>query len=522
MTAAFENIVQHLFHQPSLHSVTVEELQRLVQQNPSFAAAQYLLLKKMQDTSHPDFNSQLKKTSLFFHNPLWLQFLLQPQQEKMASPAPNETVLHPQTDTSFSDTSSVDEQGKLVEKENNVQKVETISVESVAVSGTETEDFSITEAAYNHPTDAQPVEAISERDNANVINEADTIQAGSAAGINEAEVAITPDLTNEAPHEDVAHFSTISLAEAYHYETTTDQLENASVENEATATASPVTSAEHLESTPQLEEQTFTDTHLSGELTPAIIPQHTESMDEPPAEIAGEATPEASAEHMVTTPQLEEHVITDTLLSAELTPAFIPHHSENIEEHTAAATRELGQEIHEEPVSETSLAIDNSGTHPADEMPTVMTAENKEDVISDKPLLRPFLQQRSPQKDDLLFEPYHTIDYFASQGININKIEPEPTDRFGKQLKSFTEWLKGMKKLPQATVDTIMAENEESKVVAAAFHSVETKEIITETMAEVYDKQGLKEKAVDVYTKLSLQNPSKSAYFASKIEALKQ
>jgi hypothetical protein len=84
MMAPFDNIVQHLFHQPSLQSVTVGELERMVEQHPSFAAAQFLLLKKMQDTAHPDFTSQLHKTTLYFNNPLWLQFLLQPLREKEA------------------------------------------------------------------------------------------------------------------------------------------------------------------------------------------------------------------------------------------------------------------------------------------------------------------------------------------------------------------------------------------------------------------------------------------------------
>ncbi|HEY6502784.1 MAG TPA: hypothetical protein VIZ28_02305, partial [Chitinophagaceae bacterium] len=39
----------------------------------------------------------------------------------------------------------------------------------------------------------------------------------------------------------------------------------------------------------------------------------------------------------------------------------------------------------------------------------------------------------------LTFEPYHTIDYFASQGIKF-KEEEKPKDQFGQQLKSFTEW----------------------------------------------------------------------------------
>jgi hypothetical protein len=46
--------------------------------------------------------------------------------------------------------------------------------------------------------------------------------------------------------------------------------------------------------------------------------------------------------------------------------------------------------------------------------------------------------------------------------------------------------------------------------------------VVTEAMAEVWEKQGNKEKAVAIYTKLSLLDPSKSVYFAAKIEELKK
>jgi hypothetical protein len=45
--------------------------------------------------------------------------------------------------------------------------------------------------------------------------------------------------------------------------------------------------------------------------------------------------------------------------------------------------------------------------------------------------------------------------------------------------------------------------------------------IFTEAMAEVLVKQGLSQKAAEIYQKLSLLNPAKSAYFAAKIDALK-
>ncbi len=124
-------------------------------------------------------------------------------------------------------------------------------------------------------------------------------------------------------------------------------------------------------------------------------------------------------------------------------------------------------------------------------------------------------------KLDITFEPYHTVDYFASQGIKLSQSDV-PVDRFGRQLKSFTEWLKTMKKLPTTAITHNTDGAGERKVESLAAHSLQKSEIITESMAEVWIKQGNLEKASEVYNKLSLQNPSKKAYFAAKIESLKK
>jgi hypothetical protein len=124
------------------------------------------------------------------------------------------------------------------------------------------------------------------------------------------------------------------------------------------------------------------------------------------------------------------------------------------------------------------------------------------------------------QTEPLLIEPYHTIDYFASQGIRFVP-EENPTDRFGKQLKSFTDWLKVMKKLPVPRSGTEPDEADDTSIQLIAAYSNEEKDIVTETMAEVLAKQGRNEKAIELYHKLSLLIPAKSAYFAAKIDKLK-
>lgn len=125
-------------------------------------------------------------------------------------------------------------------------------------------------------------------------------------------------------------------------------------------------------------------------------------------------------------------------------------------------------------------------------------------------------------KSELLFEPYHTVDYFASQGIKF-KEEEKPKDKFGLQLKSFTEWLRSMKKLPATEVTAVATDTKlEQKVEQLAETSLQEREVLTEAMAEVWEKQGNAEKAIAIYAKLSLLEPAKSTYFAAKIEELKK
>lgn len=125
-----------------------------------------------------------------------------------------------------------------------------------------------------------------------------------------------------------------------------------------------------------------------------------------------------------------------------------------------------------------------------------------------------------PSKAELTFEPYHTVDYFASQGIK-SKEEEKPKDSFTKQLKSFTEWLKVMKRLPVSEITADISPADEKKVEKMAETSINDREVVTETMAEVWEKQGNVQKATETYRKLSLLNPDKSSYFAAKIEQLK-
>lgn len=135
-------------------------------------------------------------------------------------------------------------------------------------------------------------------------------------------------------------------------------------------------------------------------------------------------------------------------------------------------------------------------------------------------MLKQAEEQNEQPAPGIVFEPYHTVDYFASQGIKPTQ-EEVPKDKFSKQLRSFTQWLKVMKRLPAAEIQKNIDPATEVKVLNMASDSVHESEVVTEAMAEVWLKQGNIPKAIEIYNKLSLLEPSKKAFFAAKIEQLK-
>jgi hypothetical protein len=131
---------------------------------------------------------------------------------------------------------------------------------------------------------------------------------------------------------------------------------------------------------------------------------------------------------------------------------------------------------------------------------------------------------KKPVEEDTKLEfeknPFYTIDYFASQGIKFDPAK-QPGDKLSQQLMTFTDWLKRMKHQSPNPQDLGTDPELENAIQGIANSSNEAKEIITETMAEVFIKQGKLDKAVQLYIKLSFLYPEKSTYFAAKIQELK-
>lgn len=175
---------------------------------------------------------------------------------------------------------------------------------------------------------------------------------------------------------------------------------------------------------------------------------------------------------------------------------------------------------------------DTNGINDESQQDADYTEQDQEDTAEEENFTSPLktdlaeaaaILDTKPVENGPLFEPLHTTDYFASVGIKLSD-EIKPGDRLGSQLKSFTEWLKTMKKLhPTQTGNAAeTSDKQNSNIMQLAENSNKEDEIITEAMADVLMQQGRIDKAVEVLKKLSLLNPSKNTYFAAKIDKLKE
>jgi hypothetical protein len=205
----------------------------------------------------------------------------------------------------------------------------------------------------------------------------------------------------------------------------------------------------------------------------------------------------------------------------------------NANEETIAAipvADEMPAEIEDISPQQKPAAVKENTFITAMENPTpeqIMLSENKEyeeepiteDEIAPMKITLQMPEIKNTTADALTFEPMHLVDYFASQGIKLSE-EVQTADKLGKQLKSFTEWLKTMKKIHVPAEET-GATHSDIIIQTMAEKSNTENEVLTEAMADVLAQQGKAGKAIELYKKLSLLNPSKIAYFAAKIEQLK-
>ena len=197
------------------------------------------------------------------------------------------------------------------------------------------------------------------------------------------------------------------------------------------------------------------------------------------------------------------------------TPPVIPEETTQVTEETTTSAESISAQSPVHSAPEEEPAIPTTRTQP-EEQPATETTVTETAAMSNTDNIH--TEENKLPEELPLFEPMHMVDYFASQGIKLSE-EIQTADKLGKQLKSFTEWLKTMKKVHPGSEQAVGAPDK--TVEDLAEKSNVGNEVITEAMAEVFARQGKRAKATEVYQKLSLLNPAKSAYFAAKIENLK-
>lgn len=469
-------IIQHLFQASSLEDVSRERLEAFVESYPSFGMGHYLLSCKLQAEGSERFMPETQRTCLYFSNPLWLQWQLQNLDGMVMEPLASAPVA-----TTYGEKPAVEEAPAAPA----VEEFVALAVEEPVTSATgETAVAAVGEPVAEVTGESVATET---RESASSAIEEPNVEATVENVVTVAEEAfVTPESMNTGEMEYVTAGEGESLTAA------------SSSEGEPSAAEQLLRSIEEArglrENLQKLNEEATAGTAIAGESLPAE-PEPVEAAAEP-------VTYEAAT------------------LQEEPAAAAVAQHEEPIhdEERPFVLDEPEEQPVAAEtpaaPEPQTAAELSAAPAATADAQPAVEPRSAAESQpAAETPKAAPTVTQ------DFLFEPYHTIDYFASQGIKLT-LDENPEDKLGRQLKSFTEWLKTMRRLPQKDREVVPDRVMEEAIQTSAAHSIQGKDVLTETMAEVLAKQGMREKARAVYEKLSLLNPDKRAYFAAKIEQL--
>ncbi len=183
--------------------------------------------------------------------------------------------------------------------------------------------------------------------------------------------------------------------------------------------------------------------------------------------------------------------------------------------------------------------------------------------VQDKGMVQQWLNKaftltEKGKKEEELFQPVFSEDYFLHQGIKVSddldaaledskailfqSDDPVEVDKLLTPMRSFNDWLLYYKsKSDEAREEEEEKRNlkfmwQKEKLAAAldeeaneipdqvfqmAVDSIaKTDDLVSEPLAKVLALQGKKDKAIEMYEKLKLLNPGKSNYFAEQIKNL--
>lgn len=510
-----QTLVKHLFDKDSFEQVTVQELKQFTEAYPYAAVGQFLYAKKLYDARSWNYYEQTEQANLYFHNPLWFRWLMD---QKYVAP-----VLQQQEPFAGNNTAAV---AATAEPETQLhQYLPGINAEEPIQADTEEFGFVQTPGAPAEDYTEEVTDNTGQEETATTIETTTGIPAAGEETETSPEFFAEADRQQDTPvHEEMDSPATVtgnSLLTAEHTVETgePDQTIPASGEPSAPEIADASAATEATAATETTETPATHDTPAITETSAIAEPEIAPAIHEASATTALPAAPEAPAENYAEAeadatagePPAEQPATTESLADIHMAASGFTSQPETPEEKTEAPAAapagndpEMPEPIPKEPVFNIPVTREPSDQQwKAEPVFTPVSKEPKTTIDTEEPI----------------FESYHTIDYFASQGIKLQ--QEEYKDRLGKQLKSFTEWLRSMKRIVPTEASASLDEVTNQSIQRIAEHSVKEKEVITEAMAEVWAKQGHPEKAISVYEKLSLLNPAKSHYFAGRIEQLK-
>ena len=168
---------------------------------------------------------------------------------------------------------------------------------------------------------------------------------------------------------------------------------------------------------------------------------------------------------------------------------------------------------------------------PAENVPSkTESAEQNSNIIREKVFIIPEIDLSGSQEElsaemALLDEKRKSLDELKAIIANrLKEIEDEKHRKEAEQPKT--------KKLSRKElIDKFILENPSISRPKAEFYNpisvaqnsiIDQENIVSETLAKIYEKQGYLDKAISIYEKLSLKYPEKSRYFAAQIEQIEK
>ena len=457
MQADFKNMVKEIFGYERIRDIPEEELMHLTKTYGYSPLLQFLHSRYLKEKNDRHYPTSVARTAIYFSNPHWLHHQLQKNHL--------DWIEDPEVERNY------------------VQAEDEPSAAIIPASLPE-EELAATEVTEIHESSDQDNQA--EEEEIPLSEDESFAEDVIADSSNDPDTEVIPE---EIPEE------TAVKAEDIYANTL---LDDSAIADEMEKDAADTTESGEMAVSEETTSDNFTLQEQYSDSSKAIPEQTLEPGIEteqvyPEFDTIDEVTPLLDADT-----GFEQHSEESAVASESVQPEI----------EAPAETNESGEQLPDfQEVEKEGDANDTDGEE----------TEKDQPAPGFRPISLPVMNEKETR---LSFEPLYVVDYFASQGVKLTQ-EEESRDQLTRKLKSFTEWLKSMKRIHPEKLSHELDDKTELTIKTVAEHSNEKGEILTETMAEIFMKQGLVDKSMEVYEKLSLLYPSKSDYFAAKISALK-